>query len=250
MSEKVQKILANAGIGSRRQIEGWIQEGRITVNGRLATIGDRMTYHDIVCVDGREIKLIKSKNQKTRVLLYHKPEGEMCTRHDPEGRPTIFERLPLIRNSRWICVGRLDLNTSGLLLITNDGELANQLMHPSSQIEREYAVRIRGEVTPEMIRKFKKGIRLDDGMAKFEEMTEAGGTGSNHWYHVVVKEGRNRLVRRLWESQGFTVSRLIRIRFGNVYLSSGLRQGKHIELTDDEIIQLNTFVKSLAKNEQ
>jgi 23S rRNA pseudouridine2605 synthase len=244
MSEKIQKILANAGVGSRRQVEAWIQEGRVTVNGRLATIGDRMTYHDTVCVDNREIKLIKSKNQKSRVLIYHKPEGEMCTRNDPEGRPTIFESLPLIRNSRWICVGRLDFNTSGLLLITNDGELANHLMHPSSEIEREYAVRIRGEVTPEILAKLKNGVRLEDGMARFQQITDAGGTGANHWYHVIVTEGRNRLVRRLWEALDLTVSRLIRIRFGNVYLPSGLRSGKHVELNDDEMTLLEDFIKT------
>lgn len=238
MSEKIQKILANAGIGSRRQIEGWIQEGRITVNGRKATIGDRMTYRDKVYVDDREIKLLKSQNQKSRVLLYHKPEGEICTRDDPEGRPTIFESLPIIRNSRWICVGRLDYNTSGLLLITTDGELANQLMHPSFEIEREYAVRIRGEVPPEALEQLQKGVKLEDGMARFASIIDAGGSGTNHWYHVIVKEGRNRLVRRLWEALGFTVSRLIRIRFGPVYLPSGLRRGKHIELDDDEVSEL------------
>jgi 23S rRNA pseudouridine2605 synthase len=242
MSEKIQKVLANAGIGSRRQIEGWIEEGRITINNRKATIGDRMTYHDKIYVDGREVKLIKSKNQQSRVLLYHKPEGEMCTRDDPEGRPTIFERLPLIRNSRWICVGRLDLNTCGLLLITNDGELAHRLMHPSSEIEREYAVRIRGEADGDALEKFQKGVQLEDGIAHFEQIVDAGGSGSNHWYHVVVKEGRNRLVRRLWEALGFTVSRLIRVRFGPVYLPSGLRRGKHMELTAEEVEELGTYI--------
>lgn len=245
MSEKIQKILANAGVGSRRQVETWIQEGRVTVNGRKATIGDRMTYHDKVCVDDREIKLIRSKNQQTRVLIYHKPEGEMCTRSDPEGRPTIFERLPLIRNSRWICVGRLDFNTSGLLLITNDGELANNLMHPSSQIEREYAVRIRGEVDALILEKLKKGIPLEDGIARFDDIKDAGGTGANHWFHVVVKEGRNRLVRRLWEAVDLSVSRLIRIRFGNVYLPAGLKRGRHVELTDEELQLLDTFIQSI-----
>lgn len=238
MSEKIQKVLANAGIGSRRQIEGWIQEGRIAINGRVAIIGDRMTYHDKVAVDGREIKLIKSHQQKSRVLLYYKPEGEMCTRNDPEGRPTIFESLPIIRNSRWICVGRLDFNTSGLLLITNDGALANQLMHPSSEIEREYAVRVRGEVTGDILEKLEEGIELEDGFARFNSIEDAGGHGSNHWFHVVVKEGRNRLVRRLWEELGFSVSRLIRIRFGTVYLPAGLRQGRHIELSEEEISKL------------
>lgn len=245
MSEKIQKVLANAGVGSRRQVEKWIQEGRITMNGRLATIGDRMTYHDTICVDGREIKLMKSKNQKSRVLIYHKPEGEMCTRDDPERRPTIFESLPLIRNSRWICVGRLDFNTSGLLLITNDGDLANRLMHPSSEIEREYAVRIRGDVTPEILTQLQKGVKLDDGMAHFDHIVDAGGNGANHWYHVIVKEGRNRLVRRLWEALDLTVSRLIRIRFGNVYLPSGLKRGQHVELTEDEVEQLEFFIKKL-----
>lgn len=238
MSEKIQKVLANAGLGSRRQIESWIQEGRVTVNDRTATIGDRMTYHDKVCIDGREIKLARSKNQTSRVLVYHKPEGEMCTRSDPEGRPTIFERLPIIRNSRWICVGRLDYNTSGILLITNDGELANKLMHPSSEIEREYAVRIRGDVSPAALERLKKGVRLEDGMAHFDSIEIVGGTGANHWYHVIVKEGRNRLVRRLWESQDLTVSRLIRVRFGPVYLTPGIRRGKYAELTEEEVTEL------------
>lgn len=249
MTEKIQKILANAGLGSRRQIEGWIQEGRVTVNGKPAAIGDRMTYRDQVCVDGREIKLVKSKNQKTRVLLYHKPEGEMCTRNDPEGRPTIFERLPLIRNSRWICVGRLDFSTSGLLLITNDGDLAHQLMHPSSSIEREYAVRIRGDISPEMILRLEKGVMLEDGPARFNQITDAGGAGANRWFHVIVKEGRNRLVRRLLESQRLTVSRLIRIRFGNVYLPSGLKRGRFTELTEDENQMLSQFIEQLKDHQ-
>lgn len=243
MTEKIQKILANAGVGSRRQIEGWIEAGRITVNGKVATIGDRMTYHDLVCVDGREIKLLKSKNLNCRVLLYHKPEAEMCTRNDPEGRRTIFEALPLIRNSRWISVGRLDYNTSGLLLITNDGALANKLMHPSSQIEREYAVRVRGDVDAEILDGLLRGVKLEDGFAKFEKITDAGGSGSNHWYHVIVSEGRNRLVRRMWEHFGLEVSRLMRIRFGPVYLPSGLKRGRFKELTQDEINHLEKFLQ-------
>jgi 23S rRNA pseudouridine2605 synthase len=250
MSEKIQKILANAGIASRRQVETMIEAGRITVNGQVAQLGERMTHHDKVCIDGREIKLNKSINQKTRVLLYHKPEGEMCTRHDPEGRPTIFERLPLIRNSRWICVGRLDFNTSGLLLITNDGELANVLMHPRQAFEREYAVRIRGDVNDDITRKLLKGVELEDGVARFEKMVEAGGTGANHWYHVIVKEGRNRLVRRLFESQDLTVSRLMRIRYGNVYLPSNLKRGRYVELTPAELTLLLNFVKSAQQPEQ
>lgn len=242
MSEKIQKILANAGMGSRREIEKWIEAGRIMVNGRVATTGDRMTYYDKVYVDGREINLLKSKHTATRVLLYHKPENEMCTRDDPEKRPTIFERLPFIRNSRWISVGRLDFNTSGLLLITNNGELAHHLMHPSTSIEREYAVRVRGRGSENTLAQLREGIQLEDGFAKFDSLIDAGGSGANHWYHVIVKEGRNRLVRRLWESAGFTVSRLIRIRFGTVYLPSGLRRGRHLELTEEETAALTTMI--------
>lgn len=235
MSEKIQKILANAGLGSRRQIEGWLSEGRIIVNGEIAKLGDRMTPDAKVRIDGREVKLIKSASQKTRVLLYHKPEGEICSRSDPEGRPTIFDHLPMLRNGRWISVGRLDFNTSGLLLLTNDGELANRLMHPSSEIEREYAVRVQGEVTPAMLKQLKKGVKLDDGIAHFETITDAGGEGTNHWYHVMVKEGRNRVVRRLWESQGVKVSRLIRVRFGDITLPRMLRKGRWAELEPSEI---------------
>jgi len=234
MTEKIQKVLAHAGVASRRQIESWIEEGRITVNGQQAKIGARIASHDQVFLDGREIKLQKSRQQKTRVLLYHKPEGELCTRHDPENRPTIFERLPLIRNSRWISVGRLDFNTAGLLLLTNDGDLANRLMHPKSNIEREYAVRVRGPVLPETMVTLKKGLMLDDGPARFHDIIDVGGSGSNHWFHVVVKEGRNRLVRRLWEKAGFPVSRLIRVRFGPLALPPYLKRGKFMELTQEE----------------
>lgn len=230
MSEKIQKVLANAGLASRRQIETWITEGRIIVNGKTAKLGDRITLDDKVRVDGREVYLVKSAAQKTRVLLYHKPEGEICSRSDPEQRPTVFDHLPLLRNGRWITIGRLDFNTSGVLLLTNDGELAHRLMHPSTQIEREYAVRVKGLVSPSILKKLRKGVKLEDGVAHFEQVTEAGGEGINHWYHVIVKEGRNRLVRRLWESQGVMVSRLIRIRFGNIELPRLLRRGKWMEL--------------------
>lgn len=235
MTEKIQKVLAHAGVASRRQIEAWIEEGRIAVNGQLAKIGDRMTIHDQVSIDGREVKLQRSRQQKTRVLVYHKPEGELCTRHDPENRPTIFERLPLIRNSRWISVGRLDYNTAGLLLITNDGDLANHLMHPSNEIEREYAVRVRGLVLPETIATLKKGLLLEDGIARFNDVIDVGGSGSNHWFHVIVKEGRNRLVRRLWEKAGFEVSRLIRVRFGPLALPPYLKRGNCMELSQEEL---------------
>lgn len=243
MSEKIQKVLANAGLGSRRQIENWLREGRIVVNGNIAKLGDRITTEDKIRVDGREVNLVKSAAKKTRVLLYHKPEGEICSRSDPENRPTVFDHLPLLRNSRWICVGRLDFNTSGVLLLTNDGELANRLMHPSSQIEREYAVRIQGAVTPAMIKTLKKGVKLEDGYAHFEKIVDAGGEGTNHWYHVLVKEGRNRLVRRLWETQGVKVSRLIRIRFGSITLPRLLKRGKWSELNNNEVQELkNTLI--------
>ncbi len=238
MSEKIQKVLANAGLGSRRQIEEWIREGRVSVNGAVATLGDRMVADDHVRVDGQDIRLNKSTTQKCRVILYHKPEGEICSRSDPEGRTTIFDHLPPLRNGRWISVGRLDYKTSGVLLLTNNGELANQLMHPSSEIEREYAVRVQGQVTSDMLLRLRKGVRLEDGPAHFEEIVDGGGEGTNHWYHVLVKEGRNRMVRRLWESQGVVVSRLIRIRFGNINLPRALRRGRWTELTMDQIDEL------------
>lgn len=238
MSEKLQKVLAAAGLGSRRQLEVWIQEGRVSVNGQVAKLGDRITPDAHVKVDGRDINLVKSQAKKTRVLIYHKPEGEICSHADPEKRPSVFDRLPMIRNGRWISIGRLDFNTSGVLLLTNDGELANRLMHPSAEIEREYAVRIQGEVTKPMISTLKKGVKLDDGMAHFDAVSDAGGEGSNHWFHVVVKEGRNRLVRRLWESQNVRVSRLIRIRFGEITLPRFLRRGRWEELEKETIAVL------------
>lgn len=238
MSEKIQKVLANAGLASRRQIEKWLVEGRISVDGQIAKLGDRITADAKVRVDGREIKLIKSTSKKTRVLLYHKPEGEICTRKDPENRPTIFDRLPLLRNGRWVSIGRLDFNTSGVLLLTNDGELAHQLMHPSKEIEREYAVRIQGQVSSDMIAALKNGIIIDGQPAHFNQIIDAGGENSNHWYHVLVKEGRNRIVRKLWESQGVKVSRLIRIRFGIITLPRQLRRGRWMELEKDAVSDL------------
>lgn len=238
MSEKIQKVLANAGLASRRQIELWLRDNRIVINGQTAKLGDRITPDAHVQVDGREIKLIKSATQKTRVILYHKPEGEICSRADPEMRPTVFDRLPLLRNGRWISIGRLDFNTAGVLLLTNDGELAHRLMHPSKQIEREYAVRIFGQVSPAMIKKLKAGIELDGKKAHFDEITDEGGEGQNHWYHVIVREGRNRMVRKLWESLGLTVSRLIRIRYGQVTLPRFLRRGKWHELDEEQVKEL------------
>lgn len=230
MTEKLQKVLARAGLGSRRQLEEWIAAGRITVNGAVAKLGDRVDDKAVIEVDGRLVKMPHTQQVSRKILIYHKPEGEICTRSDPEKRPTVFEKLPMLRGQRWVAVGRLDINTSGLLLFTNDGELANCLMHPSRQIEREYAVRVLGDVDDAMITRLLKGVKLEDGMAKFDDIRDAGGEGANHWYHVILREGRNREVKRLWESQGVKVSRLIRVRYGNITLPRYLRAGKYADL--------------------
>lgn len=235
MSEKLQKVLARAGVGSRREMELWISDGRIAVNGAVAKLGDRVTDDARITVDGRPLARQRIEAVPRRVIVYHKPEGEVCSRSDSEGRTTVFASLPRTIG-RWISVGRLDLNTSGLLLFTTDGELANRLMHPSSEIEREYAVRILGEVNDETIGKLLQGVVLDDGPARFQSVVFAGGEGANRWYHVVLKEGRRREVRRLWESQGLTVSRLIRLRYGPVQLPPRLRPGHWQEL-DDALMQ-------------
>lgn len=237
MNEKLQKVLARAGIGSRREMERWIEQGRVKVNDQVATIGDRVGENDNIKVDNKYIAQKRTLTQQ-RVIAYHKPVGEVCTRHDPEGRTTIFKNLPKLKSGRWISIGRLDLNTSGLLLLTTDGELANKLMHPSSGVEREYAVRILGEVPDEIIKELKTNVPLDDGDAHFIDVKAAGGQGANHWYHVVLKEGRNREVRRLWEHFGFAVSRLMRIRYGNIKLERRLRPSKSEDLTEKEMIEL------------
>jgi 23S rRNA pseudouridine2605 synthase len=236
--EKLQKVLARAGLGSRREMEKVIQQGKVKVNGELATLGDRVNSEDRVDVDGRRIKLEKPEERRIRVLLYNKPEGEICTRSDPEGRPTVYDRLPPISGDRWISVGRLDFNTSGLLLFTNEGELANKLMHPSSVIDREYLARIQGDVDNDMKQRLKDGVELEDGMAKFTDVVDGAGEGRNQWFYCVVMEGRNREVRRLWESQGVTVSRLKRVRYGNIFIPSHVRVGQWVELTDTEIKEL------------
>lgn len=238
--EKLQKVLAGIGLGSRRQIENWIAAGRVTVDGKPATVGERVTPAQAIRVDGRPV-LARVRQHKPRVLIYHKPEGEICTRSDPQGRATVFEKLPTLRGARWIIVGRLDYNTSGLLLCTTDGELANRLMHPSQAIEREYAVRVLGKVSEEMITKLKTGVMLDDGHAHFDSIVDAGGAGANHWYHVVLKEGRNREVRRLWDRAGVKVSRLIRIRFGPIRLPPHFHTGRSVELDDKAMAELYGF---------
>lgn len=241
--EKLQKVLARMGLGSRREIETWIGEGRVKVNGAVADLGQRVEISDAIVLDGRLLKREEVASSVRRVLIYNKPDGEICTRDDPEGRPTVFDRLPRPKEGRWINIGRLDINTTGLLLFTTDGELANRLMHPSYQMDREYAVRVRGEVTEEMLENLKRGVMLEDGPAKFTDIKEApGGEGFNHWYHCVVMEGRNREVRRLWESQGLVVSRLKRVRFGPVFLTSNLTMGRWREMEQREIDILSAEV--------
>lgn len=241
--EKLQKVLARIGLGSRREIESWITEGRIKVNGVTAVLGQRVDFQDALVLDGRLLKREEAAASVRRVLIYNKPDGEICTRDDPEGRPTVFDRLPRLKEGRWINIGRLDINTTGLLMFTTDGELANRLMHPSYQMDREYAVRVRGEVTEEMIERLKAGVMLDDGMARFTDIQAApGGEGLNRWFHCVVMEGRNREVRRLWESQGVVVSRLKRVRFGPVFLTSDLVMGRWREMEQVELDVLSREV--------
>ena len=234
---KIQKVLASLGVGSRRQVEDWIREGRITVNGEVIDIGCKVGPKVKIAIDGKPVRLEKLADERTHILLYHKPEGEVSTRHDPEGRPTVFDKLPRLNQQRWIQVGRLDINTSGLLLFTTNGELANFLMHPRHEFEREYAVRVLGDVSEEAIKAMLKGVMLEDGMAKFTHIEDAGGTGANHWYHVVIKEGRQREVRRLWESQGVQVSRLMRVRYASIVLPPSLRSGMFEELPPAEVQQ-------------
>lgn len=231
--ERLHKLLAAAGLGSRREIEDWIRAGRVTLDGRVAEIGACAAPTARIHVDGRRIEL--AAGTTTRVIAYNKPEGELCTRNDPQGRPTVFAALPRLRSGRWIAIGRLDVNTTGLLLFTTDGELANGLMHPSTGIEREYRVRVRGQVTPEAIARLGAGVQLDDGPARFERIQAGGGEGSNRWFSVVLREGRNREVRRLWESQDCTVSRLKRVRYGPVALASWVRRGQWVDLAPADI---------------
>lgn len=241
MDEKLQKVLARAGQGSRREMENRIREGRVMVNGEVATLGDRVSVSDTITIDGYQITTTQA-GENRRVIIYNKPEGEVCTRKDPEGRTTVFEKLPKLRGERWIAVGRLDINTSGLLLFTTDGELANRLMHPSTEIDREYLVRVMGEVTDEHLENLKKGVDLEDGPAKFTDIVDGGGEGINRWFYVCLMEGRNREVRRLWESQGLKVNRLKRVRFGPVFLPSKAKVGRWVEMEDNEVNALCDMV--------
>ncbi|QXO18970.1 MULTISPECIES: 23S rRNA pseudouridine(2605) synthase RluB [Vibrio] len=249
MSEKLQKVLARAGHGSRRELEALIRAGRVSVNGKVAVLGERLDDENaIVRIDGHVVSAKAQEEVVCRVLAYYKPEGELCTRHDPEGRRTVFDRLPKIRGSRWISVGRLDANTSGLLLFTTDGELANRLMHPSRQVEREYLVRVFGDVTEDKVRNLVRGVELDDGMARFEDVVYAGGEGMNHTFYVVINEGRNREVRRLWESQETTVSRLKRVRYGDIFLDKKLPRGGWMELSLKDVNYLRELVELKPEN--
>ena len=255
MSEKLQKILARSGMGSRREMEVIISAGRVTVDGKVATLGDRVLPTQQVRVDGHPVKLATEAEQICRVIAYHKPEGEICTRTDPDGRPTVFDRLPKLRGARWIAIGRLDINTSGLLLFTTDGELANRLMHPKFEVEREYAVRVFGEVTDAIIQRLRLGVELEDGKANFKKIKASGGEGINKWFHVTLTEGRNREVRRMWESQGTVVNRLIRVRYGDLLLPKHLPAGGYTEYPLEEVNYLRKLVhmdyetESLAKPE-
>ncbi|XQW83695.1 23S rRNA pseudouridine(2605) synthase RluB [Thalassotalea piscium] len=253
MSEKLQKVLARAGKGSRREMETIISAGRVTVNGKVAYLGDRVEGNEQIKIDGHSVSLQTKDEEICRVLMYNKPEGEMCTRKDPEGRPTVFDRLPKLDSGRWIAVGRLDINTSGMLLFTTDGELANRLMHPSQKVEREYAVRVFGEVNEAMLQRLRAGVKLEDGPARFQKITYRGGEGRNHWFHVVLSEGRNREVRRLWESQEVQVSRLIRVRYGDMEMKRQLPAGGWAELSLKEVnyyrqlVNLSPELKSKVK---
>jgi 23S rRNA pseudouridine2605 synthase len=249
MTERIQKILARAGYGSRREIERWVNAGDITVNGVVATTGQAVDENDKITIRGKIIKLASKLKAKPQVLLYHKKIGEICSRNDPDGRPTVFDNLPKITSGRWIQVGRLDINTDGLLLFTTDGELANRLMHPSYEIEREYASRILGKVTDEMIDRLTTGVELEDGIAKFTRIKFEGGEGANSWYHVVLNEGKNREVRRLWESQDVVVSRLRRIRYGDIVLHRSLRAGEHENLPVRAMRNLYVKVKMELEEE-
>jgi 23S rRNA pseudouridine2605 synthase len=236
-TEKLQKVLARRGLGSRREMEEWIRAARVTVNGVTASLGSRVRRTDAVAVDGRPVKASPA-GRLPRVLLYHKPEGEIVSRDDPGGRTSVFEKVPPLRGAKWLAVGRLDFNTSGLLVLTDDGELANRMMHPRYELPREYAVRIRGRVAPADMERLRRGIPVEDGQIRLESIEEQGGEGANRWYRIVLREGRNRIVRRMFEALGLTVSRLMRIRFGPVSLPPRLTRGRFMELAPEEVREL------------
>lgn len=245
-TQKLQKVLAQAGLGSRRDMELLIGSGGVSVNGATVRIGVRVGPHDQIKIAGRVIHA-KSATRPPRVLLYHKPEGEITSRDDPRGRPSVFERLPMIAGAKWISIGRLDFNTCGLLVFTTSGELANRMMHPRFEIEREYAVRVMGQLQPQHLQRLTQGIELEDGVARCESVELRGGEGSNQWCHVVLKEGRNRIVRRLFEKLGLTVSRLMRVRFGIIELPPRVKRGQTYELNADETRRLLDWLDAAAQ---
>ena len=249
MSEKLQKVLARAGLGSRRELETWISDGRVSVNGTVATLGDRVGSEDTLRVDGRMIKVKAEEDTVQRVIMYHKPPGEVCSRNDPEGRPTVFDNLPRLQGMLWVQVGRLDINTTGMMLFTTDGELAHRLMHPSNGFVREYAVRVRGGMTQEKRQAMLDGVLLEDGVSKFDSIEDAGGAeeGANHWYKVTLTGGKYREVRRLFQSQDLEVARLMRIRFGDLNLPPQLRQGRWMELEPEQMKALIDKVELKGK---
>ena len=235
MKTRIHKILADHGVGSRRGIESLIRQKKVLVNGSLATIGQLVTEKDIFQVEGKTIKLSKKDPTKKRILMYNKKVGEISSRNDPDHKNTIFDSLPKLRSGRWVSIGRLDINTSGLILFTNDGALANKLMHPSSNIEREYVARVHGNVTDNIIENLVEGVDLEDGFAKFTDVQGGRKGNTNQWFAMVIMEGRTREVRRLWESQGLEISRLKRVRYGNLFLPAHLKQGAFKELTKGEV---------------
>lgn len=237
MADRIQKVLANAGMASRREIERWIKQGRIVVDGRPAKLGDQLSGGEKVLLDGKPVRASSGSRDRNFHRVYYKPVGQITSRRDPEGRPTVFSALKPPRRGRWVSVGRLDINTSGLLLLTSDGDLAHRLMHPSFEIEREYAVRLLGELSPTQLRQLEDGVELDDGITKFDRVRRDGGTGSNIWYRVTLHGGRNREIRRVFEMLGLAVSRLIRVRYGPIELGK-LRRGDSRSLTADETAAL------------